>query len=68
MDSTQHNNRPIDLPCRLCGAPAAMTCADWYGVRQVNAAFDLIERSTSPEELSAEDRMGWIGIPEVSAS
>lgn len=63
MSTTQHNNRSLDLPCRLCGAPAAMTCADWYGAKQVNAAFDLIEQSfTSPEELSAEDRMDRIGV------
>jgi hypothetical protein len=63
VSSMQHNDRSLDKPCKLCGAPVGMTCTDWYAAKQVSSAFDLIEETfTTPEELSAQDRMDRAGV------
>lgn len=64
----QHSEIPVGEPYKLCGAPAGMTCSEYAYLQHVSKAHDRIYSSfTSPEELTAEDRMDRIGVPEVSA-
>lgn len=68
VSSDQHSEIPVGESCKLCGAPAGMTCSEYAYLQQVSKAHDRIYSSfTSPEELSAEDRMDRIGVPEVTA-
>ena len=61
--AAQHSEIPVEEPCKLCGAPAGMTCLEYLMMRQMNAAFDRIEAaSTTPEELSVADRMDRVGV------
>jgi hypothetical protein len=63
MGATHDSEIPVEQPCKLCGAPAGMTCSEYMAVRQINAAFDRVENAfTTPEELSASDRMDRIGV------
>jgi hypothetical protein len=40
-----------------------MTCSEYMAIQQLNAAFDTIESAfTSPEELSAADRMNRVAV------
>lgn len=63
MDSTHNSEIPVEQPCKLCDAPAAMTCSEYAYLQHVNSAFDKIEASfTTPEELSVQGRMDRIGV------
>ena len=60
----QHNEIPVEEPCKLCGAPAGVTCSEYMAMQQMNAVFNKIgEAFTTPEELRASDRMDRIGVP-----
>ena len=62
MDSTHNSDRTIDRPCVFCKAPVGMTCSEYAYLKQVRGAYDTIEESsTTPEELSAQDRMDRLG-------
>jgi len=56
-----HSDRTIDRPCVFCKAPVGMTCLEYEAIKQINRAFDLVEGSLTPEELSAQDGMNRIG-------
>jgi hypothetical protein len=72
VSTDQLSEIPVGEPCKLCGAPAGMTCSDYMYLKQLNQAYDTIEGAfTSPEELasellSASERMDRLGVPEVT--
>jgi hypothetical protein len=53
MTDEKHNDRSLLHSCKLCGAPVGMACLEWLQIKQLNVAFDGIERAFATPEAVA---------------